>query len=81
MSDDDETVSQDTDPLKNLQWWRVAMLKKTREVHVHPLRDLVDHEYVEDCVCGPTPEAIKRSDGSVGWMYTHHSLDGREKRE
>lgn len=78
---DEEAAGQDVDPAKNYQWWRVAMLKKTRDVHVYPLRDLVEHEHTEDCICGPTAEAVKRSDGSIGWMYTHHSLDGREKRE
>lgn len=40
--------------------------------------DLIAHEIDENCVCGPTPEAVKRDDGSVGWLYVHHSLDGRE---
>lgn len=46
-------------------------------VHVLPVNDLIEHE-PEDCVCGPTVEAVQRDDGSVGWLLTHHSLDGRE---
>lgn len=26
-------------------------------------------------------EAVKRDDGSVGWVVSHHSLDGRERSE
>lgn len=44
-------------------------------------QDLVKHETSEDCVCGPTVEPVKDDDGSVGWLYVHHSLDGREKAE
>lgn len=43
--------------------------------------DLVHHELAEDCICGPTPEPVKRNDGSVGWVYVHHSLDNREAAE
>lgn len=50
-------------------------------MHVIPLSDLVDHEASDGCVCGPTTEPVKREDGSVGWVHTHHSLDGREAHE
>lgn len=50
-------------------------------VHVVPRNDLIEHDSSEDCACGPTPEAVFRDDGSNGWVYTHHSLDGRERRE
>tara|TARA_B100000700_G_scaffold313331_1_gene398193 strand:+ start:211 stop:384 length:174 start_codon:yes stop_codon:yes gene_type:complete len=52
------------------------------DVHVYPVNDLVEHD-VEggDCICGPTTEAIKREDGSYGWVIIHHSLDGRESHE
>ena len=50
-------------------------------VHVIPLSDLVDHEASDGCVCGSAVEVVKRADGSVGWMHTHHSLDGREAHE
>ena len=53
----------------------------TDDLHVTPIDDIVQHEQSDDCVCMPSPEAIKRDDGSVGWMHTHHSLDGRERHE
>lgn len=44
--------------------------------------DLVEHELTENCVCGPTALPVKdETDGSVGWVYVHHSLDGRELAE
>jgi hypothetical protein len=50
------------------------------EVHVVPLNDAVPHSE-EDCICGPTTEPVPRNDGSMGWLLTHHSLDGREATE
>lgn len=50
-------------------------------IHVVPLNDLVEHDTQSECVCGPRVEVAKRDDGSVGWLYVHHSLDGRELRE
>ena len=51
-------------------------------VHVFPVNDWIEHDTTGDeCPCGPTPEAVKRDDGSVGWVVTHHSLDGRERHE
>lgn len=51
-------------------------------IHVYPVNDLVEHDTDSDaCVCGPTPEAVPRDDGSMGWLMVHHSLDGREARE
>ena len=49
-------------------------------VHVFPIGDLVEHADT-DCICGPTLDAVFRDDGSNGWLYTHHSLDGREHHE
>lgn len=49
-------------------------------VHVVPLNDLVEHE-PDDCICGPRVEAVPDGTGSYGWLYTHHSLDGREAAE
>lgn len=46
-------------------------------VHVTPTADLIEHPH-GDCPCGPTVEAVFRSDGSNGWLVIHHSLDGRE---
>lgn len=50
-------------------------------LHVIPRDDLIEHAADEDCVCGPTPEAVFRDDGSNGWIYRHHSLDARELTE
>lgn len=51
-------------------------------LHVYPTHDLVDHDTNGgDCICGPTTEAVKRDDGSYGWLVKHHSLDGRELTE
>lgn len=51
------------------------------DVHVIPRDDLITHHLIGGCICGPTLEPIKRDDGSMGWLYTHHSLDGREHAE
>lgn len=52
------------------------------DVHVTPVNDLIEHEISEDCPCGPSPDAVRRDDGSVGWvLLLHHSLDGREAHE
>lgn len=52
------------------------------DVHSFPVGDLIEHDTDGgDCPCGPTPEAVKRDDGSVGWLITHHSLDGREQND
>lgn len=48
--------------------------------HVMPVGDLIIHTY-QDCPCGPTVEPVPRSDGSMGWLITHHSLDNREANE
>jgi len=52
-------------------------------MHVYPVNDLVEHdtEHGTDCVCGPRVRPVVRDDGSIGWVITHHSLDGREKTE
>jgi hypothetical protein len=51
-------------------------------VHVLPRGDtVVQHVTEEDCVCGPTPEPVELTGGAVAWLFTHHSLDGREKFE
>ena len=51
------------------------------EVHVMPLADIIRHDDSDDCVCGPLTEAVPREDGAMGWLITHHSLDGREQCE
>ena len=49
--------------------------------HVQPVNDLIEHEDSDDCPCGPVVEPVPRDDGSMGWIVTHHSLDGRELKE
>lgn len=48
--------------------------------HIIPLNDLIEHED-EDCVCGPEVEPLVQDDGSIDWLISHHSLDGRELKE
>lgn len=51
-------------------------------VHTFPVNDLIEHDTSgEECVCGPTVEAVMYDDGSNGWHVLHHSLDGRESNE
>lgn len=50
-------------------------------VHVLPADDLIEHDRVEGCVCGPYVEVVQREDGTFGMVIIHHSLDGRELRE
>ena len=55
-----------------------------RTLHVAPTRDTVAHDTSTaepDCVCGPTFAPVEDDDGSIGWLLTHHSLDGREASE
>ncbi len=40
----------------------------------------IEHELNADCVCGPRVEPVTQDDGSIDWVYVHHSLDGRELR-
>lgn len=52
-----------------------------RTVHIVPSGDLIEHDtdtFDADCVCGPTTEARKGDDGSVGWVLIHHALDARK---
>lgn len=53
----------------------------TGSPHVIPVNDLIEHQVDENCPCGPAADPVKRDDGSVGWLYVHHSLDGRELDE
>lgn len=59
----------------------VSVLDDSHVGHTYPLLDLIVHEAWDECPCGPTSEAVKREDGSIGWTLTHHSLDGREANE
>lgn len=48
-------------------------------VHVYPEADHVEHDTDGgDCICGPTTEPVEAEDGYIGWLVSHHSLDGRE---
>lgn len=52
--------------------------------HVVPVDDLLEHDTSTsepDCVCGPDVIPVERTDGSMGWVISHHSLDGRERHE
>lgn len=52
-------------------------------LHVVPVADIFEHETDLSgcCVCGPSLEAVPHANGSTGWLYTHHALDGRELTE
>jgi hypothetical protein len=52
-------------------------------IHTFPINDLIDHltGEGEECPCGPTVVPVERVDGSIGYHYQHHSLDGREFQE
>jgi hypothetical protein len=51
--------------------------------HVVPVNDLIEHDSSgeRDCICGPETVPVERDDGSMGWLVSHHSLDGRELHE
>lgn len=52
-------------------------------IHVEPINDLIEHINDEDgdCPCGPTIKPVQAEDGSIAWLYLHHSLDNREANE
>lgn len=52
--------------------------------HHWPVNDLIDHDVdsaYANCVCGPVTSGEKLRDGTVRWVITHFSLDGREMAE
>lgn len=59
----------------------VRLPHSARTVHVMPHADVIGHEVTEDCPCGPFAELCETADGPDGWIYVHHSLDGRELHE
>lgn len=62
--------------------WAVYVRDTEDEVHVAPLDDLIGHEFeAGTCVCVPAAECRTQDDGPDVWLYTHHSLDGREATE
>lgn len=51
-------------------------------VHTYPVGDIIEHDTdSDDCMCGPTTEAVECDDGTYGWTILHHSMDGREHHE
>jgi hypothetical protein len=52
-------------------------------VHIVPVLDGVLHHVAEgdDCICVPEVETFTAPDGSMIFMHTHSSLDGRELHE
>lgn len=52
----------------------------SNDAHVVPNGDLIEHATNGDCPCGPTPQLVDTPNGD-GWVYVHHSLDGREAHE
>lgn len=50
-------------------------------VHSVPLDDAIVHEFTDTCPCGPTTKPTPMPEGRVGWILSHHSLDGREAAE
>ena len=61
------------------QW--LAQEVSDTEVHAVPLDDEIVHDFSEECPCGPRKRMIPREGRPDGWVYTHHSLDGREFSE
>ncbi len=51
------------------------------DVHVVPIGDIIEHDLSDDCICIPNQKPVTRDDGSIGWLATHSSLDGRELSE
>lgn len=64
-------------------WVALGPLPGSNVSHTAPINDAVEHDVTDDCscICGPRLEHIERTDGSDGWLYIHHSLDGRERSE
>lgn len=52
-------------------------LADEERIVITPVDDLVEHDAVGDCACGPYVEHL----GGRDWLYSHYSLDGREKEE
>lgn len=52
-------------------------------VHVMPTNDLIEHDGDDDgdCPCGPEVRPVEREDGTIGWVYVHNALDGRDLEE
>lgn len=75
-------------PFAGLRRWLLRRMRHTLwahhtdgaegPVHVWPINDWMAHDTEGgDCPCGPSVEPVPRADGSMGWLVTHHALDGR----
>lgn len=65
------------------KWIALGPLPGSNVSHTAPIDDITEHDVNDecDCICGPVLEHVERDDGSDGWLYMHHSLDGRESSE
>ena len=55
---------------------------KTTIVHIHPIDDTVEHDLVDDCICGTDQELWTDKDFTkMCVIVSHNSLDGRETFE
>ena len=55
---------------------------KTTIVHIHPIDDAVEHDLVDDCICGTDQELWTDEDFTkMCVIVSHNSLDGREAYE
>ena len=56
------------------QWDQLWVAEgKYEMMHIIPVDDLVAHETVHDCVCGPYREYL----GKDSFLIAHHALDRR----
>ena len=46
--------------------------------HAVPDGDLIEHDTINICPCGPLPHLVEREDGTKILIYVHPTLDGRE---
>jgi hypothetical protein len=51
--------------------------KDSRTIHLRPRNDLIEHEFDDDCVCGPKVTPTSANDGGMAWISEHQALDGR----
>lgn len=57
-----------------------STITHTKDTHLIPDHDLIDHQPDEHCICGPTHRS-DMSSGELRWNVWHHSLNGREDDE
>lgn len=63
--------------------WEASEGSRRYTAHVIPVDDLLRHDIFSDgdCVCGPATIPVVAAHGGFGWVFQHHSLDGREHTE